>query len=118
MEVRGVLVHPELLQPAVTHILVQDLNLLMTGHARQVLLQGEGGSELELQTKVRIHFTITDNTLTGRGHPQILSNTKRKQEEEPGVPCCRKSSGKLPSVCQVPRVFDDLDRYNLQLQSW
>ena len=75
MEVRGVLVHPELLQAAVTHVLVQDLHLLHPGHARQVLLRGEGGSVLELQTKVRIHFTITDNTLTSRGHPQILSNT-------------------------------------------
>ena len=51
MELRGVLVHPELLQAAVTHLLVQDLNLLHPCHARQVLLQGEGGSELELQLR-------------------------------------------------------------------
>ena len=48
MELRGVFVHPELLQPAVTHILVQDFHLLHPGHASQVLLQREGGSELEL----------------------------------------------------------------------
>ena len=59
MEVRGVLVHPELLQPAVTHVLVQDLHLLHPGHARQVLLRGEVGSVLELQTKVRKDFIIT-----------------------------------------------------------
>ena len=64
MEVRGVLVHPELFQPAVTHILVQDLNLLHPGHARQVLLRGEGGSVLELQTKVRKDFIITEKAPT------------------------------------------------------
>ena len=64
MEVRGVLVHPELLQPAVTHVLVQDLHLLHPGHARQVLLRGEGGSVLELQTKARKDFIITEEALT------------------------------------------------------
>ena len=62
MELRGVLVHPELLQAAVTHLLVQDLHLLHPGHARQVLLQG--GSELELQTKVRKDFIITEKAST------------------------------------------------------
>ena len=64
MELWGVLVHPELLQTAVTHLLVQDLHLLHPGHARQVLLQGEGGSELELQTNVRKDFIITEKAST------------------------------------------------------
>ena len=79
MEVRGVLVHPELLQPAVTHILVQDLHLLHPGHARQVLLRGEGGSVLELQTMVRKDFIITEEALTPpRTDRNCVSNKERE----------------------------------------
>ena len=58
MELWGVLMHPELLQAAVTHLLVQDLHLLHPCHARQVLLQGEGGSKLELQSIANSAFTL------------------------------------------------------------